>query len=169
MENEILLLQIMAVFTGVAAIALVMQMVFLFRINQTAKRLKERADSFMDRWEPLAETSQQMLRDIRGQSAEVLTKMNDLADSTKGAMEKADTILGDLSTTTKKQLERMDRTVEGALTRLEETGVVVHRTMMVPVRKARAMAAAMGAVVDTLVAGRSSRVDRATLDEEMFI
>jgi hypothetical protein len=31
------------------------------------------------------------------------------------------------------------------------------------------MAAAMGAIIDTLVAGRSSPVDRATLDEEMFI
>lgn len=169
MDNEILLLQIMAVFTGVAAVALVMQMVFLLRINQTAKKLKERADIFMDRWEPVADTSQKMLEDIRKQSGEILAKMNDLAESTKGAMDKADTILGDISATTKKQLDRVDRTVDGALTRLEETGVSVHRTMMVPIRKARAMAAAMGAIVDTLVAGRSSAVDRATLDEEMFI
>lgn len=169
MENELLLLQIMAVFTGIAAVALVMQMVFLFRINQTAKQLKERADTFMDRWEPVAETSQKMLEDIRKQSGDILTKINDLAESTKDAMDKADTILGDISTSTKKSLDRVDQSVEGALKRLEETGVSVHRTMMVPVRKARAMAAAMGAIIDTLVAGRSSPVDRATLDEEMFI
>jgi uncharacterized protein YoxC len=81
MENELLLLQIMAVFTGIAAFALVMQMVFLFRINQTAKQLKERADTFMDRWEPVAETSQKMLEDIRKQSGDILTKINDLAES----------------------------------------------------------------------------------------
>jgi len=146
-----------------------MQMVFLALINRTANKLKQRADTFMDRWEPVADTSQKMLDDIRKQSGEILTKVNELAESSKGAMDKADTILGDLSVTTKKQLDRVDQSVEGALKRLEEPGVVVHRTMMVPVRKARAMAAAMGAIVDTLVAGRSSPVDRATLDEEMFI
>jgi CHASE3 domain sensor protein len=109
MENELLLLQIMAVFTGVAAFALVMQMVFLFRINQTAKQLKERANTFMDRWEPVAETSQKMLEDIRKQSGDILTKINDLAESTKDAMDKADTILGDISTSTDREILRASR------------------------------------------------------------
>ena len=58
MDNEIVLLQIMAAFTGVAAIALLVQMASLIGICLTMRRLNKRVNTFLDRWEPLAEDAQ---------------------------------------------------------------------------------------------------------------
>ncbi|NJO23813.1 MAG: hypothetical protein HC868_13905 [Sphingomonadales bacterium] len=83
MERDLLLLYIMAVFTGVAAVALVVQMFFLLGIFRAVKTLQERASILMDKFEPLAETSRQTLDEVRKQTAEILTSLRDAADSNK--------------------------------------------------------------------------------------
>ena len=76
MESQQTLLVIMAVFTGVAAVALLLQMVFLFGIYRSVRALKERSMLFLDRWEPVADSSLKALE----QSGEILGKLSDLAE-----------------------------------------------------------------------------------------
>jgi uncharacterized protein YoxC len=170
MERDLLLLYIMAGFTGIAAVALVIQMAMLIGIFRSVKTLQERAEKFMDSFEPLAETSRQTLDEVRKQSTEILTRVREMADSTKSQVDKVEDVITDLSASARTQMERVDKTVEFLLRRLEETVAAVQRTVLMPVRQARGVAAAAGAVIDHLATGRRrSTVDRATLDEEMFI
>ena len=83
METQQTLLLIMAVFTGVAAAALLLQMVFLFVIYRSVKTLKQRSMGFLDRWEPVADESLNSILGLREQSREVLEKVSDLTDATK--------------------------------------------------------------------------------------
>ncbi len=171
MERDLLLLYVMAVFTGVAAVALVVQMFFLFGIFRAVKTLQERASVLMDRFEPLAETSRQTLDEVRKQTAEILTTLREVADSTKSQMDKVDTLVTDFSSAARQQIQRVEKTVEITLRRLEETTAALQKAFLVPVTQMRGVAAAAGAVLGHLVGGRGRRatVDQATLDEEMFI
>lgn len=169
MDRDLLLLYIMAVFTGVAAIALVMQMLYLFGMYRSIKQLRERATSFMDRWEPLADQAQKTLEQVRGQSDQILKKVEGLADQSKMQLDKVDTLLTDVSQTTRLQLERIDRAIADTVDRVHDTTEAVQKTVLVPVRQVRAVAAAFGAIVGSLNARRRPTVDQATLDEEMFI
>ena len=171
MERDLLLLYIMAVFTGVAAVALVVQMFFLMGIFRAVKTLQERATVLMDKFEPLAETSRQTLEEVRKQTADILTSLKETADSTKLQMDKVDSLVTDFSSSARQQIQRVEKMVEITLRRLEETTAALQRAFLVPVKQVRGVAAAAGAVLDHLVGGRGRRatVDRATLDEEMFI
>ena len=167
--RDLLLLYIMAVFTGVAAVALVIQMFFLFGMYRSFKTLRERATIFMDRWEPLANQAQKTMEEVRGHSDQILTKVEALADQSKAQLDKVDLLFTDVSQTTRIQLERIDHAIAETVERVHQTTEAVQKTVLVPVRQVRAVAAAFSAVVTALNARRRSTVDQATLDEEMFI
>jgi len=168
-DSQQLLLTIMAVFTGVAAVALIIQMAFLFGIFRAVKGMQERSAAFMDRWEPVADSSLKALEQLREQSTEILKKISELTDSTKDQIDKVDSILSDVSEFSKTQLGRVDHTVEGTLQRLNETSEALQTTLLAPIRQVRAMVSALSAIVESLFSGRRQTVDRATTDEEMFI
>ena len=168
MENQQTLLVIMTVFTGVAAVALLLQMVFLFGIYRSIKVLRERSMVFFDRWEPAADSLLKTLEQLREQSTEILTKVSGLADTTQAQFEKVNSILEDVSHFSETQLTRVDQTIEGALEKVNEATATMQKTLLAPVRQVRAMAAALSAIVESLF-GRRQNVDRATHDEEMFI
>ena len=144
---------------------LLLQMVFLFGIYRSVRALKERSMVFLDRWEPVADSSLKALE----QSGEILGKLSDLADATKVQSEKVDSILDDVSTFSKTQLSRVDQTVEDALEKVNETTATLQKTLLAPIRQIRALATALSAIVESLFGGRRQNVDRATIDEEMFI
>ena len=169
MENQQSLLIVMAVFIAVAAVALVIQMAFLFGIYRSIKTAQQRSATFMDRWEPVADSSLQLLEQLRRQSNEILTRVGEVAETTKNQVQKVDSLLTDVSHRAKSQMDRVDRTVENALERVHETAAALQGTILLPVRQLRALAVAVGAIFEHLFGSRRPTVDRATLDEEMFI
>jgi Tfp pilus assembly protein PilN len=169
MERELLLLYIMAAFTGISAVALVIQMLFLFGVYRASKALQERSIAFMDRWEPLADASQKTLEQVRKQSEEILKKINDLADSSKAQMERADALITDITKTIRVQLVRVDHTVETSINKVNETVDALQKTILVPVRQVRALAVAASTVFEHLAGRRRPTVDQVTIDEELFI
>lgn len=169
MERDLLLLYIMAAFTGVAATALVIQMVFLFGILRSVRALQERATTFMDRWEPLAGTAQQTLEDFRRESNEIFVRIRELTVSAKSQMGKAESVLDEVSESALVQLERVDRAILLMLDKVEQTTNAVQNVMLTPVRQMRAIGSAVGAIIESLLSGKKSSVDQATMDEEMFI
>ena len=169
MPRELLLLYIMAVFTAVAAVALVIQMLFLLGMYRSTKILRERATAFMDRWEPLADQAQKTLEQVRVQSDQILKKVEGLADQSKVQLDKVDALLTDVSQATRVQMERIDRAMAETVDRVHQTTDALQKTVLVPVRQIRAVAAALGAVLGSLNSRRRPTVDQVTLDEEMFI
>ena len=163
------LLLVMSVFTGVAAIALIIMACMMLAVYKSANAMRERSQFFMDRWEPVADTSQKTLEEVRGQAGEILEKVKTLADTSQQQVANVDSLLTDVSDGTKRQMQRVDESVQENLKRVQETTEAVQSTVLVPVQQLRAVAAAVNAVIHHLASKPRPTPDKATVDEEMFI
>lgn len=170
MDRELLLLYIMATFTGVAAIALVIMAGMVLGMYRSSKAMRERAVLFMDKCEPLAESARQTLEETRKQTKEILVDVKELTASGRKQMTTVESLIEDLSQTARVQAKRVDGSVETTLQRVNETTAVVQKTILEPIRQVRGVVSAVTAVLDHLSgASRRPTVDRATGDDEMFI
>jgi uncharacterized protein YoxC len=169
MQNEIQLLQIMTVFTGIAAAAFLIQMVALIGIWFSIKKARQRVSDFLDRWEPLAETANSTLQDVRRESNEILKQVREITLLAKSQVEKADQALEEIAKTTQLQAQRVDQTVQLLLERVEQSAAALQQAVLAPVKQVRAVGTGIAAMIDVLTGRRPAPVDRATQDEEMFI
>ena len=167
MEQNLLI--IMTVFTGIAAIALLGQAVALVGVWRASKAMQQRTTVFMDRWEPVADASLKTMEQVRKESGELFKQAQEAVATAKGQIEKADVTLDEITNGAKVQIERVERTIDSVTQRVDDTVAEVQKTIVVPLRQIRAFAAGLGAVGDALMGRRRASVDRATLDEEMFI
>jgi len=169
MNNEIQLLQIMAVFTGIAGAALLIQMVSLVGMWLSIRGLQRRVTTFLDRWEPLADTAQKTLDEVRTESNQILKQVYGLTVLAKTQVEKADAAMDELSKATQVQAQRIDQTVQILLERVQETGLALQQSVLAPIKQIRAVGMGLAAMIDAISGRRRASVDRATQDEEMFI
>ncbi|MEZ5366828.1 MAG: hypothetical protein R2748_31940 [Bryobacterales bacterium] len=167
--DQDLLLKIMAAFTGVAAIALIIMMGMMIAIYKSVSAMRERSTVFLDRWEPVAEDAKKTLGDFRTQSSTILGDVKKLTENGKTQMERVEVLLTDLQSAAKTTFERVDESLAINLRRVDETTEAVQNTVLKPVRQVRGMAAAVDAVIRHLSGRNRPTVDRATIDEEMFI
>jgi uncharacterized protein YoxC len=164
------LLKVMAAFTGVAAIALVIMMGMMIAVYKSVSAMRERSTQFLDRWEPIADDAKKTLGDFRTQSTTILADVKQLTDTGKQQMQRVDTLLTDVQAAAKTSFERVDQSLQENLRRVDETTAAVQNTFLVPVKQARGVAAAVDAVIRHLAGSRRRpTVDQVTLDEEMFI
>ena len=167
MDSNLVL--VMTVFTGIAAVALLMQMFVFFGIYRSIKAIEERLSSFADRVEPLVESTRRIVEETRGQARDIFTKVQAIAETTRVQVVRIDELLAEVSVHTRAQLERLDRVAEDAAGRVEQTVATVQRTVLAPVREINALAAAVRAVVGHLGRRRVTVVERPTQDEDLFI
>lgn len=163
------LLQILAVFTAVAALAMAVQALLLFGIFKAMREIRDRSSEFLTKWEPLADTANKTLGEVRTQSKQILTHVQEIAASSKNQVGKFDGLVDDFSGTARKQMARVDEMMSLSLDHLQRTGDEYQRALMEPARQLRGVSAAASAILDHLFGRRRSTVDRATQDEEMFI
>ncbi|MDA1313040.1 MAG: hypothetical protein O2968_06880 [Acidobacteria bacterium] len=169
MQNETQLLQIMTVFTGIAAVALLIQMAAMIGVWFSIKKARQRVSDFLDRWEPLAETANSTLQDVRRESNEILKQVREITVLAKNQVEKADQALDEISKTTHLQAQRVDQTVQLLLDRVQESAAALQQAVLAPVKQIRAVGMGIAAMIDAFTGRGPAPVDRATQDEEMFI
>ncbi len=157
MDTE-LLLTIMAVFTGVAAVALTVAMVAAVGVWRSVNALRERTSSFMDEWQPVAKSSQETLAELRRQSSEVLTKVGELTGAAQ-----------EISETAQRNMARVDETVRKTMERVDNATEALEQAVRAPADQIRAVGAGLNAAVRQLLKGRRRDIDRIASDEEMFI
>ncbi len=167
--DQDLLLKTMAVFTGVAAVSLVIMMAMMIAIWFSINQVKKRSMLMMDRVEPLADAARRTLEQTGSESKEILANVRAITERGRTQMDQVDTLLTDLSENAKVQLARLDDTMKTTLGRVNETGEAVQTTIIQPIQRIRAVTAAVGAFADHLAGARRRTVDKATIDEEMFI
>ena len=153
------LLTVMAVFTGVSAVALTVAMVAAIGVWRSVKALRERTASFMDQWEPVAKSSQEALAELRRQSSEILARVGELAEAAQ-----------DLSETAQRNIARVDETVRKTMDRVGNATAAVEQTIRAPADQLRAVSAGLNAALRQLLKGKRRDIDRIpSSDEEMFI
>ena len=182
MDQSTLIL-IIAIFTGIAAIALVMQAFFLFGAYKATQVLRDRVVALLPKVEAivpkvealvpkidgLLESSKQTVDESRAMIAEIREKSNLILDTGHRQMKSLEGLIGDASTRTQRQVEHAEAVVSDTLARAEETVAIVHRGIMKPIRGITGVAAGVSAAVQMLIRGGRQNPDQVTLDEEMFI
>lgn len=163
------LLVIMAVFTGIAAVALLGQAISVVGVWRVTKKMEQRTSEFMDRWEPVADASLKTMEQVRKESGELLKQAQSVVATAKGQIDKADAALDEITSGAKAQIGLVEQTIESVAQRVDATAAEIQETVLGPLKQIRAFAAAIGAIGDALMGRRRASVDRATLDEEMFI
>jgi hypothetical protein len=167
MDKQYLL--VLSIFTGVAALALLIQMFIFLGLYRSIKAIAERLQVFTDRAEPLIESTRRLVEETRTQSRDLFFKVNEIVEVTRTQVVRVDELLGDVTVHTRTQLARIDRVAEDACERVEATVAAVQKTVLTPVREIHAVAAAVRAVVHTLGRRKLSAVERPTQDEDLFI
>jgi F0F1-type ATP synthase membrane subunit b/b' len=163
------LLVIMASFTGIAAIALLMQAGLLWAIYKTSRSMQETVARLSPKIEALAESSRLTLEESRKRIAEVSEKATAILDTTRQQLARVEEVLNDASQRTQRQLENAEALVEDAMARARETVELVHKGVLWPLREINGVAAGLRAALLFLMRGVRPNPDRLTADEEMFI
>jgi len=164
MDNNVLL-----VFTGVAAAALVIQALMLVFIGVAVLKIRRQMVEMLPRVEDLMTTTKTTVEQSRKQIMEVTGKANEILDSTKVQMAKVDSLITDASERARVQMDRMELVLDDTMDRAQSAVTAVQRGVTRPLRELHGVAAGIRATFAYLLRGGRPNVDQVTSDEEMFI
>jgi uncharacterized protein YoxC len=160
------MLTLIAVIIG--ALALVAQAVFLWGIFKAVRSMNDRVNVLLPKVDATLESSRVAIEEARVTMAEFRQKSNTLFDSGQKQINQLDLLLTDVTKRSSKQLAYAEAIVEDALSRVEDTVAMVHKGVIKPIRSISSVAAGVGAAMQYLLS-RKPNLERATLDEEMYI
>jgi ABC-type transporter Mla subunit MlaD len=163
-------------FTSTAAACLIIQVIllaFMARASWAAKKqaaeLVARVGPLVDKIEPIADQTQQVLEDVRRYAAEISSKTNDLLDLSRTQLIRVDDVLGEAAARTRAQMDRIEMVMDDTVNRFQETTTLLQNSIVRPVRQINAVTAGIRAALSYLAGSRRATVEQATHDEEMFI
>jgi Skp family chaperone for outer membrane proteins len=166
---ELPLLIVMAVFTGVAAIAMVVQAAMMYGVSKSARAVSERVAQLAPKVESLAETSRAAIDEGRASMAEITSRTKEILDTTQRQLNRVDRVLEDVEERARIQFDRAEAVVDDAVNRAQQTVAIVHGGIMKPIREINGVAAGVRAAIHYFMRGGRPTPDRVTVDEEMFI
>jgi len=168
MDTQVLLVT-MAIFTGVAAIALIIQAAFLLGIYKSSRKTQASFERLAAKVEGVVDASLAAVVEVKGQIADVAVKTNLILDSTSRQLARVEEVVNDASARARNQFDRAEMVIDDAVTRAHETLAVVHSGIMQPIREINGVAMGVRAAIQYFLRGGRPSPDQATADEEMFI
>ncbi len=167
----------LTVFTGIVALALLLQSLAFVGLYRSVRSLSSRVDGIskdlMNTVNVLAADVGQALAAIKA-VAEGVESLKDKISATSDLVHKRvsdiDSFLHDLTDAARLEVARIQDAVDTASRQVEETFEIVHRGVLVPVREITALIRGIRAGLDFLLHKPSKGPSGASrLDEEMFI
>ncbi len=169
MDNQTVLLILIAIFVAISAAAMVFQAAMLFATYKTSREMRDRVLPLIPKIEALLDSSRSALEEARTKIVEISTKTEQILDMAKQQMTTIEELLDDASERTRRQLARAEVVVEDVLERTQQTVQLVHKGILTPIRGLNGVAAGVAAAVRFLLRGTRPDPDQVTADEEMFI
>jgi hypothetical protein len=171
-----LLLQVMVVFTAVAAIALIIQaamLIGMYKIARTAlgsfDKLSGKLDNLAGKLDTVADTSNLAIAEIKANVAQITAKSTAILDSTNRQVVRIEELVNDATGRARSQMDRAEMVLDDAMSRAHETLAVVHGGIMRPLREINGVTQGVRAALQYFLRGGRPNPDQATADEEMFI
>ncbi|MGO9650421.1 conserved hypothetical protein [Candidatus Sulfotelmatobacter sp. SbA7] len=162
----------LTIFIAVTAAAVVIQAGILvamyLAVRKTSARTEALASEVRSKVLPTVEMAQAMLADLRPKVENIVNNFSDSSAMARHQMERLDATMSDLLDRARLQVIRADELVGRALDRVEETGDMVHKTVVSPVRQVSGVLQGLTAGLEFFFSGRRRSRDGAVQDE-MFI
>jgi len=165
---------VLTVFVVIAAIALAIQAAMLTglfliaqkihrQVSETGNGIKRQVDLMVEQALELVAISREPIRTITANIAEVSCIIRERTGQLDGALD-------DLTERSRLQLARADQLIGDLIAKVEATANTVQRGVVSPLREAFAVVKGVQTALDLMFSRRrSSTVDEATQDDEMFI
>jgi hypothetical protein len=164
------------VFSIIAAIALIVQVVILgalfFELRRTTEKVNKLVGDMQTRVGPLLTRVQALLDDTQPKISEMVADASHVVYLARGQAQKMDRVFTEASDRLRGQLVSVDRIVTGALETVEEAGTHFRR-LWKPMQKVSAVVTGIKVGLDLLRTRRSRRPahpdDSVEHEEELFI
>jgi hypothetical protein len=161
----------LTIFIAVTSAAVVIQAGILvamyLAVRQTTARTEALANEVRSKVLPTVELAQSMLADLRPKVESIVNNFNESSAMARHQMERLDATMSDLLDRARLQVIRADELVGKALDRVEETGELVSKTVVSPVRQVSGVLQGLTAGLEFFFSGR--RKSRNGVEDEMFI
>jgi outer membrane murein-binding lipoprotein Lpp len=181
MNNTLLI--ILAVFTAVAALALIVQAATLLAIYKVSRQMQVKMEQLAPHIEQLAPRIQAMAEDYLALAKEGKAKIHEIGetihdlgeksgeilDSTRRQLARVEGLVNDAVGRAHNQLDRAEMVADDVMSRAQETIALVHGGILKPIREINGVAMGVQAAIRYFMRGGRPNPDRATADEEMFI
>src|SRR6184192_1762086 len=160
------------VFSIIAAIALVVQVVVLtllfFQLRRTSENTNRLVTDLQSRVGPILTRVQILLDDTQPKISNMVNDASHIVYLARGQAQKVDRVFTDATDRLRGQLVRADRILTGTLEAVEEAGSQFKHSVWRPMQKASALVQGIKVGIDLLRArrGPSSRRDEAAEHEE---
>jgi hypothetical protein len=162
----------LTIFIAVTSAAVVIQAGILvamyLAVRQTTARTEALASEVRTKVLPTVELAHSMLEDLRPKVESIVNNFSESSAMARNQMERLDATMGDLLDRARLQVIRADELVGRALDRVEETGDLVSKTVVSPVRQVSGLLQGLTAGLEFFFSGRRRSRDGAVQDE-MFI
>jgi hypothetical protein len=163
-------------FTATAAACLIIQVILLafmarasWVMKKQTRELVARVEPLVDKIEPIAGQTQQVLEDVRRYAAEISSKTNDILELGRKQLVRVDDVMGEAAARSRAQMDRIEMVMDDTVNRFQETTTLLQNSIVRPVRQINAVTAGIRATLSFLAGSRRATVEQATHDEEMFI
>ncbi|MBN2318699.1 MAG: hypothetical protein JXR49_06465 [Acidobacteria bacterium] len=175
---------LLVIFTGILAVAVLMQTLIFFGMYKTFRRLVDRVDGIskdllknVDKVTVKAEETLATIQDIGNGFIPVKDKVVDAAEILHQRVVKVDDFFEETTDTARSEVEKMKDRIELAANRAEELLEIIHDGILVPVNEITAVTRGIRAGFNFLFkrrrnsseAVRQSETVQQEDDEEMFI
>ena len=161
----------LTIFIAVTSAAVVIQAGILvamyLAVRQTTARTEALASEVRSKVLPTVELAQSMLADLRPKVESIVDNFNESSVMARHQMERLDATMSDLLDRARLQVIRADELVGKALDRVEETGELVSKTVVSPVRQVSGVLQGLTAGLEFFFSGK--RKSRNGVEDEMFI
>ena len=163
---------VIAVCFIVMAIALIAIAFTVRRVVKTVGRLEDRFDPLIDKVNAMSVQGKEISVHFTEVSANLSTATRHLAESTeliKEEVAELRLLVGQTAVTAKDKVEMVSQTIDRTHEQVVDTTEFVQQKIVVPAREIAAIMAGVRKALEVLFAPAPKQLDRAYLEDEMFI
>lgn len=165
---------LLAIFTGLLALAIVAQAVVIvlayLRVARLDEETKALRQQIQEQSRPILSNVEDVTANVRDRSRVILEDASAISYDARRQMEKVDRLTDELADRIRLQIIRTDELLSQALQNLEEASSTVKQNVVGPVREAAAVVQGIKAAIEFFGGRRNRKHRRGTgVDEELFI
>ncbi len=167
---------LIAVFTGIVAVSLLLQSLAFWGIHRSIRDISSRMDSLsadlLKTVDTLSGRMDELLTTVKAFTEKFNTMQKNITATTEIVQKRVadfDSFLGETADAARLQVARIQQTVDNASRRVEETFDLLHDRVLTPVHEVSAIITGIRVGLDVLTRRRKRPVNPSQLDEEMFI
>jgi hypothetical protein len=167
---------LLMIFTGVLAVAVLIQSVVFFMIHKSVRQLTVRMDTLshdlIRNVEIVSERVNEALTVVKGVAQDlkpITAKLSDTTDIVHKRVKDIDGFLGEITGSARLEILRVQETFHDASRRIQDTIEILRNSILAPLNEINAISRAIRVAIDVLFRRRRAPSETSGLDEEMFI